>query len=74
MQKLSNCRRNTLTWIWYENCDQMWDTTPKYIGLLGSQDRGETPYTNTETDLDQYKTLDLNQETPTSPMYKKMLK
>ena len=36
------------TWVWYEKCNQIWDTTPKCTSLPGSQDRGEVPYTSTK--------------------------
>lgn len=44
----------------------MGPTTPKCFGLPWSQDRGEVPYACTNSDLDQYETLDLNQKIPTS--------
>lgn len=57
------------TWIWYEECDQMRATTPKYSHLLRSQDRDEMPYTSTNIDLDQYETFDLNKNILISPMH-----
>jgi hypothetical protein len=57
------------TWVWYEECDHMWATTPKCSGLPGSQDRGEVPYTGTNIDLDQYEPFDLNKDIPASPVH-----
>lgn len=50
------------TCILYEECDQIWATSSKYSSLLVSQDQGEVPYTNTNIDLDQHESFDLNND------------
>ena len=58
-----------LRWVWCEECDQLWATTPKSSDLHQTQDRGEVPHTSTNIGLDQYQTSDLNLEIFTSLMH-----